>query len=103
MAKILEVESGVDPVEVPVDPEQKKKNDIEEMIQGTMRKAYILGLSNGTRMMCTQLLGKMAEIKNLNAQKQLVVLKKMCLDIMNQSTDNTNKTENTDKENKNDV
>ena len=42
MGKILEVKSGVDPVEAPVDPEQKKKNEIEDMIQGTMRKAYIL-------------------------------------------------------------
>ena len=100
MGKILEVKSGVDPVEAPVDPEQKKKNEIEDMIQGTMRKAYIFGLSNGTRMMCTQILGKMAEIKNLNAQKQLVVLKQMCLGVMDQGTDNEDKNNNVEKENK---
>lgn len=93
MSKVLELESGTDPI----DQEQQKKNDVEQMIQGTMKKAYILGLSSGARTMCIQFLGKMTEIKKLNPQKQLVVLNKMCLDMMNQGKNNTN--ENTEKEN----
>ena len=51
MAKIVELESGTDPVEEVTDPKQKAKNETEEMIQRLMKKAYVLGLSAGMKTM----------------------------------------------------
>ena len=56
MAKIVELESGVDPVEEITDPKQAAKNETEEMIQRLMQKAYVLGLSAGMKTMCGSVL-----------------------------------------------
>ena len=69
MAKIVELESGVDPVEEITDPKQAAKNETEEMIQRLMQKAYVLGLSAGMKTMCGSVLEKMKQNKNLNPQK----------------------------------
>lgn len=78
MAKIVELESGVDPVEEAVDPKEKAKNETEEMIQNLMKKAYVLGLSTGMKTMCGSILEKMNQNKNLNPQKQLMLLRQWC-------------------------
>ena len=41
MAKVLELESGVDPI--PTEAEQDKMTDTEKVIQSLMRKSYTLG------------------------------------------------------------
>lgn len=78
MAKIVELESGTDPVEEVTDPKQKAKNETEEMIQRLMKKAYVLGLSAGMKTMCGSILEKMNQNKNLNPQKQLMLLRQWC-------------------------
>lgn len=78
MAKIVELESGVDPVEEITDPKQAAKNETEEMIQRLMQKAYVLGLSAGMKTMCGSVLEKMKQNKNLNPQKQLMLLRQWC-------------------------
>ena len=42
MAKIVELESGVDPVEEITDPKQAAKNETEEMIQRLMKRHMCL-------------------------------------------------------------
>jgi len=114
MAKIVELESGTDPVEEVTDPKQKAKNETEEMIQRLMKKAYVLGLSAGMKTMCGSILEKMNQNKNLNHQKQLMLLRQWCnhnLAINNQQDENNDTeskseetTNNTDKkENENDA
>ena len=78
MAKIVELESGTDPVEEVTDPKQKAKNETEEMIQRLMKKAYVLGLSAGMKTMCGSILEKMNQNKNLNPQTQLMLLRQWC-------------------------
>ena len=78
MAKIVELESGTNPVEEVTDPKQKAKNETEEMIQRLMKKAYVLGLSAGMKTMCGSVLEKMKQNKNLNPQKQLMLLRQWC-------------------------
>lgn len=78
MAKIVELESGVDPVEKVADPKQAAKNETEEMIQRLMKKAYVLGLSTGMKTMCGSILEKMNQNKKLNPQKQLMLLRQWC-------------------------
>lgn len=78
MAKIVELESGADPVEEVIDPKQAAKNETEEMIQRLMKKAYVLGLSTGMKTMCGSILEKMNQNKNLNPQKQLMLLRQWC-------------------------
>lgn len=78
MAKIIDVESGVDPVEEVVDPSEKAKNETEEMIQRLMKKAYLLGLSIGTKTAYGSILEKLNQMKNLNPQKQLMTLRQWC-------------------------
>lgn len=114
MAKIVELESGTDPVEEVADPKQKAKNETEEMIQRLMKKAYVLGLSAGMKTMCGSILEKMNQNKNLNPQKQLMLLRQWCnhnLAINNKQDENNNtesKSEETSnitdkKENENDA
>lgn len=78
MAKVIELESGSDPVETPIDPMEQAKQNTEDMIQGLMKKAYILGLSTGMKTMCGSILEKMNQNKNLNPQKQLILLRQWC-------------------------
>ena len=78
MAKIVELESGTDPVEEVTDPKQKSKNETEEMLQRLMKKSYVLGLSTGMKTMCGSILEKMNQNKNLNPQKQLMLLRQWC-------------------------
>lgn len=105
MAKIVELESGADPIEEVTDPKQDAKNETEEMIQRLMQKAYVLGLSTGMKTMCGSILEKMNQNKSLNPQKQLILLRQWCQHNLamndkakeNSETDNKN---NTEKENK---
>lgn len=102
MAKIIDVESGVDSVEEVVDPSEKAKNETEEMIQRLMKKAYLLGMSTGMRTMCSSVLEKLNQGKNLNPQKQLMGLRQWLNQTltMNNKTSEENKstTNNNDKE-----
>lgn len=111
MAKVLELESCAEPIDSltgksPIDVAEQKKSDIEKMLESTIRKSYVLGLSNGVKAMCVSFLAEMKKDENLNPQKQLIKLRKMCMgNIKNQ--DNTiqnaatitETTTNTEKEN----
>lgn len=107
MAKILELESNTDPVEGTIEQKQDAKNETEEMIQRLMKKAYILGLSTGMKTMCGSILEKMNQNKNLNPQKQLILLRQWCNHnlAMNNKTEETSETNdkenNIEKENEN--
>ena len=92
MAKIVELESGTNPVEEVTDPKQKAKNETEEMIQRLMKKAYVLGLSAGMKTMCGSILEKMNQNKNLNPQKQLMLLRQWCNRTIWQLTTNRTRT-----------
>ena len=106
MAKVLELESGVDPI--PAEAEQDKMTDTEKVIQSLMRKSYTLGVQSGIRTMCVTVLSQLNQTKKMNPQKQLNLLKQMCMrNIENQnkaaqSTENptTETTTNNEKENK---
>ena len=97
MAKIVELESGTDPVEEVTDPKQKAKNETEEMIQRLMKKAYVLGLSAGMKTMCGSILEKMNQNKNLNPQNK----QDENNDTESKSEETTNNTDK--KENENDA
>lgn len=109
MAKIVELESGTDPIEETTDPKQDAKNETEAMIQRLMQKAYVLGLSTGMKTMCGSILEKMNQNKSLNPQKQLILLRQWCQHnlAMNNKAEETSETNdkenNTEKENKNNV
>ena len=78
MAKILELESsGTDPI--PTETKQDNMTDTEKVIQGLMRKAYALGVSSGIRTMCVTVLSQLNQTKKMNPQKQLNLLKQMCM------------------------
>ena len=106
MAKILELESGVDPIPTE-EAKQDKMTDTEKVIQGLMRKAYTLGVQSGIRTMCVSMLAQLNQTKKMNPQKQLNLLRQMCMrNIENQnkatqSAENstTETTTNNDKEN----
>ncbi len=111
MAKILELESGVDPT--PVEQVQDKMTETEKVIQGLMRKSYVLGVSSGMRTMCITVLSQLNDTKNMNPQKQLNLLRQMCkknvehynqaMQSDNNATNANENTTNTEKENKNNV
>ena len=106
MAKILELESGVDPIPTE-EAKQDKMTDTEKVIQGLMRKAYTLGVQSGIRTTCVSMLAQLNQTKKMNPQKQLNLLRQMCMrNIENQnkatqSAENstTETTTNNDKEN----
>ncbi len=103
MAKIVELESGADPVEKAIDSKEKVKNETEEMIQRLMKKAYVLGLSTGMKTMCGSILEKMNQNKSLNPQKQLILLRQWCsqkLAINNKRNEEDEVETNNEKENK---
>lgn len=103
MAKILEVESGTDSPTTSANPEEKKKNEIEQILERTMRKSYVLGLQNGTRAMCVSVLSQLNQTKRLNPQKQLNLVREMCKkNIQNQNNvqDNSGSSEAKDTNNK---
>lgn len=77
MAKVLELESGVDPI--PAEAEQDKITDTEKVIQSLMRKSYTLGVQSGIRTMCVTVLSQLNQTKKMNPQKQLNLLKQMCM------------------------
>lgn len=77
MAKVLELESGVDPI--PAEAEQDKMTDTEKVIQSLMRKSYTLGVQSGIRTMCVTVLSQLNQTKKMNPQKQLNLLKQMCM------------------------
>lgn len=77
MAKVLELESGVDPN--PAEAEQDKMTDTEKVIQSLMRKSYTLGVQSGIRTMCVTVLSQLNQTKKMNPQKQLNLLKQMCM------------------------
>lgn len=77
MAKIVELESGVDPI--PAEAEQDKMTDTEKVIQSLMRKSYTLGVQSGIRTMCVTVLSQLNQTKKMNPQKQLNLLKQMCM------------------------
>lgn len=86
MAKTLEIESNIDK-----NNSEDKKSEINKKLEDTIKKAYVLGLSNGVKTMSINLLMRMQEMKNLNAQNQLINLKKMCLDVANRDNGNNEK------------
>ena len=77
MANVLELESGVDPI--PAEAEQDKMTDTEKVIQSLMRKSYTLGVQSGIRTMCVTVLSQLNQTKKMNPQKQLNLLKQMCM------------------------
>lgn len=77
MAKIVELESGVDPI--PTETEQNKMTDTEKVIQSLMRKSYTLGVQSGVRTMCVTVLSQLKQTSKMNPQKQLNLLKQMCM------------------------
>lgn len=105
MAKVLELESGVDPI--PTETEQNKMTDTEKVIQSLMRKSYTLGVQSGIRTMCVTVLSQLKQTSKMNPQKQLNLLKQMCMrNIENQNNvaqaaenSTTETTTNTEKEN----
>lgn len=105
MAKVLELESGVDPI--PTETEQNKMTDTEKVIQSLMRKSYTLGVQSGIRTMCVTVLSQLKQTSKMNPQKQLNLLKQMCMrNIENQNNvaqaaenPTTETTTNTEKEN----
>lgn len=105
MAKVLEVESGVDPI--PTETKQDAMTETEKVIQSLMRKSYTLGVQSGVRTMCVTVLSQLKQTSKMNPQKQLNLLKQMCMrNIENQNkaaqgTENptTETTTNTEKEN----
>lgn len=109
MAKILELESGADPI--PAEKPQDQMTETEKVIQGLMRKSYVLGVSSGMRTMCVTVLSQLNSTKNMNPQKQLNLLRQMCMKNIEkqnkavQSTDNslTETKTNTEKENETNV
>lgn len=109
MAKVLELESGVDPI--PTEAEQDKMTDTEKVIQSLMRKSYTLGVQSGIRTMCVTVLSQLNQTKKMNPQKQLNLLKQMCMrNIENQNkaaqtseNPTTETTTNAEKENENNV
>ena len=107
MAKVLELESGVDPI--PTEKPQDQMTETEKPIQALMRKSYVLGVSSGMRTMCVTVLSQLNNTKNMNPQKQLNLLRQMChknIENYNHATqnnknaaetkDNTTKKENED-------
>ena len=108
MAKVLELESGVDPI--PAEKSQDQMTETEKTIQALMRKSsYVLGVYSGMRTMCVTVLSQLNSTKNMNPQKQLNLLRQMChknIENYNQATqnnknaaetkDNTTKKENED-------
>lgn len=110
MAKIVDVESGVDPI--PVEEKKDTMTDAEKMMQNLMRRAYALGVQSGVRTMCMSMLSQMTQTSKMNPQKQINLLRQMCLrNIENQnkaaaqSAENptTNTTTNNEKENESNV
>lgn len=77
MVKVLELESGVDPI--PTEAEQDKMTDTEKVIHNLMRKSYALGVQSGIRTMCVTVLSQLNQTKKMNPQKQLNLLKQMCM------------------------
>lgn len=116
MAKILDIESGVDPIPAEVQP-QENMTEAEKMIQNLMRRAYTLGIQSGMRTMCVSMLAQMEQTKKMNPQRRLNLLRQMCMkNIENQnkamqsakSTDTDTETEgeittNNEKENESNV
>lgn len=103
MAKILEVESGTDSPTTSTNPKEKKKNEIEQVLEGTMRKAYVLGLRNGTRAMCVSVLSQLNQTKRMNPQKQLNLIREMCkknIQNQNNAQDNLGSSETEETNNK---
>lgn len=99
MANILEFESGVDPTEQKSISKENKEKNFEEMINTLMRKAYILGLSNGARAAHINFLAEIKKSKNMNPAKRVAHLKKICEDkIINQPDENVESNENENKE-----
>lgn len=80
MSKIIELESSANPVEKIIDSSEKAKNETEEIAWRLMKKTYLLGLTTGMKTMCDSTLKKIDQIKNLNPQKQLIVLRQWCSD-----------------------
>lgn len=105
MAEVLELESGVDPI--PTEAVQDNMTDTEKAIQNLMRRSYALGVQSGIRTMCVTVLSQLKQTSNMNPQKQLNLLRQMCLrNIENQNkaaqgTENsTTETTTNEKENK---
>lgn len=77
MAKILEVESSVEK------DEQPKANDkvdgFKNLIEGTMKKSYVMGLSNGARAMCVSILAEIKKNEKRSFKKQVDAIRQMCL------------------------
>lgn len=77
MGKVIELKND-EQIKGSTDPVDQAKQNTENMIQELMKKAYILGLSTGMKTMCGSILEKMDNNKNLNAQKQLILLRQWC-------------------------
>lgn len=109
MAKIVDIESGVDPI--PTEPKKEAMTDTEKAIQNLMRKAYVLGVQSGMRTMCVSMLAQMKQTSKMNPQKQLNLMRQMCMRnienqnkaIQGESNSETETTTNDEKENEKNV
>lgn len=103
MAKVLEVESGTDFSTTSTNPEEKKKNETEQILERTMKKAYVFGLQNGVRTMCISVLSQLNQTKQMNPQKQLNLIREMCkknIQNQNNAQDNSGSSEAKETNNK---
>lgn len=93
MANIVEVESSVEEVNQP--EVERKKNGLKSIIEGTMKKSYVMGLSNGARAMCVSILAELKKNENRSVKKQVEAIRQLCLKNMQKGEQSE---ENTDKE-----
>ena len=119
MAKIVEISSDVSvgspdmKANAGTDNAKKEdaKNMLQQLLEAKLRKNYSLGFSLGMRTMCGTILKKMDSIKKMNAAKQLIVIRQMCNQILdqhnefiksqevNKTTDSASETEKADTDN----
>lgn len=91
MAKVLEVESGVETVETPEEIEEKK---IDGLMNAAIKKVYILGLQNGVKAMCTSVLAEFDKNKTRGLKKQIDAIRNMCLNNLKRRDNSESEKEN---------
>ena len=77
MANILDIESSIKKTEQP--KADDKAEDFKGLIESTMKKSYVMGLSNGARAMCISILAEIKKNEKRSLKKQVDVIKQMCL------------------------
>lgn len=94
MAKVLEVESGVETVETVETPEEIEKKKTDGLMDGAIKKAYILGLQNGVKAMCTSVLAEFDKNKTRGLKKQIDAIRNMCLNNLKRRDNSESEKEN---------